>query len=520
MKKTKENIEETNIIENKPKLKIVIKLTLILLALLLIVFVIFKIVGKKESYKDKATYTTSFFIRNNKGKYALFNEKGKKITEFIYDSVSDFVNNSALVYIEKDGYAVINNKGKNIVSFGDYNYISEYSGLYKVRVNKGYKLLDSKGKTILQDKDISVSSYGEDYPFSVVTANNEIKIISYDAKVIEKFKFDKNAKTPTANHVGEYATVFYNGKNIIFNSKTKKVITTFKNDMHYCVKNVSENEKVLLLNSCTSRYDTNFVEGRMLVVKGKVNDLSKKCDKLQMYDNVVICETSNGKYFVNISGKSAKLGEKIRDRIAYIDDKNYAINNDANNKVTFYKDGKKYKTIKASVASIGKMQKDIYVLFTTNGYEYYNEKGMKLIKETFKYAASFDKNGNAKVGSNGSDYYLINEKGKKISDTYKAITNYEEYYQVSNAKALKGIINKKGKEILPCKYKSVNIKLIKDKYYAIVVDEKNNYYLYDLSKNKQIKKSENFISINDHYIKLSGKKTSYFTFKDKLIYEE
>lgn len=518
-KETKTEKESTT----KKKLsikKLIVAFLCVLLVILAIIFII-KLFNKKETYKDKATYSSSFFIKNNKGKYALFNESGKKITDFIFDSTSSFVNNSALVHKEKEGYSIINNKGKDVISYDKYNYISSYSGIYKVRSDKGYKLIDSKGKTILEAEQIDVSSYGDDYPFIIVTANNEIKVISYDAKTITTFKQKRSAKSPTVNHVGKIATVFYNGQNVVFNSKTKKIISKFKNKSHYCVNSVSEDEKIISLNACASWFETVSEKGHMLIIKGKVNDLSKKCDGLSLNNNIVICSSSNGENIVHIKGSKATVGEKINSRIQFIDDENYIIRNEKNYKIEFYKNGKKVKSMDASISASGKAYEDMYVLYVDNGYEFYDKSGKKAIKENYKYATTFDKNGNARVSKDGKTYYLINSKGKKISDEYKSLNVYDTYYLATNEKGLKGILNNKGKLIVETKYTSIYAKNVRDKNYIVASTEDDKYYLYDLDSNKLIKKANSSITINEHYIKVSSaKKTSYYTYKDKLIYEE
>lgn len=521
---TSDFTKNSNLKKENEKSRIRVKPIIKLLLLLIVIIVAFifakKFFCKKTSYKDKATYTTAFFIKNSKGKYALYNESGKKLTDFKYDSVSTFINNTALVYNEKDGYSVINSKGKDVVSNGDYNYITAYAGLYKVRSDKGYKLIDNKGKTVIDAKDINISSYGDDYPFSVVSADNTIKVLSYDAKTIVSFKKKEDVKSPTINHIGEYSTIFYNGKTVVFNSRTKKVISEFSEKSHYCINNVSDDGRIITLNACTTWYEKLDEKGNGVITKGKFTNLSSKCDELTLYDDVVTCSKNDGEYFVNISGKKVSIGDKINSRSAFIDGENYVTRNNKNYKLDFYKNGKKVKSIDASLSATGKMNKDIYVLYVDNGYEYYNKEGKKVIKQSFKNASSFDKNGLARVSDDGSTYYLINTKGKKISDKYNTITYYENYYQVTNAKALKGIINKKGKEILNPKYISITIKNIRDTYYAVATDKNNKNYVYNLDKNKLIKETKDALLLTDHYIKTSGNKTGYYTYKDKLIYEE
>ena len=373
----------------------------------------------------------------------------------------------------------------------------------------------------MEAEEIDVSSYGDEYPFNIVTAKNEVKVISYDGKTITTFKQNSSAKSPTVNHINEYATVFYDGKNVIFNSKTKKVITTFKNKNHYCVNTVSEDGKIIALNACSTWYETLGETGHILSVKGKITDLSNKCNSLTVYTDVVVCSSTNGEYFVNISGKKATIGDKISSRIAFIDEENYVTRDDKTYKFNFYKNGKKIKTMDASISSTGKVENEMYVLYVDNGYEYYNKEGKKAIKENFKYASLFDKNELARVSKDGSTYYLINENGKKISDKYYSISYYDDYYLVSNKKGLKGIIDKNGKEIIPTKYTSINIKKLRDKYYGIVSINNEKYAIYDLKTKSLLKESKHILTINEHYIKVSTeKKTSYYTYKDKLIFKE
>lgn len=515
-------VEENPIKEHieKEKIKIIFRLIVILAIIFISFFVITKFFLKKETYKDKATYSNAFFIKNSKGKYALFNESGKKLTNFAFDSASSFISNVALVHNDKEGYAIINNKGKNIVPYGKYNYISSYSGLFKVRSDKGYKLLDSKGNTLIDSDTIEINSFGEDYPFNIVIADNEVKIISYDGKTIKSFKENKSAKSPTVNHIDEIATFFYDGKNVIFNTKTKKIITEFKNQNHYCINGMSEDKKILTLNSCVSWFESQEKVNYIVVVKNNITDLSDDCNNITLYDDVIVCTSSTGNRIVNIKGNKAKLGNKVNSRVGFIDEKNYVVKDNDTNKIDFYKNNKKVKTMDASLSSIGKVYSGLYVIYVDNGYEYYNKEGKQAIKENYKQASSFDKNGVARVSKDGINYYLINKKGKKISAEYTHISNYGEYYQVTNNKNLKGIIDKKGKEIIPCKYTNINIRELRDKYYAIGSIDDSKYALYDLSSEKLIKEAKNTITINEHYIKVSGTKTSYYTYKNKLIYQE
>ena len=117
----------------------------VLVAIVLVIVAVFgikKIFCSKDISKTKATYTDAFFIKNKKGEYALFNDKGKNITGFIYESAGKILNNSAFVMKDNNEYAVINNKGKEIIPAGKYEYLSDYNGFYKAMVKDEYVLIN------------------------------------------------------------------------------------------------------------------------------------------------------------------------------------------------------------------------------------------------------------------------------------------------------------------------------------------------------------------------------------------
>lgn len=494
------------------------------IALVVIIAVILFFVLRKDNdednYKSYATYTESFFIKNNKGKYALFNDKGKQKTKFIFTDASKIVNKTAKVSAENKGYAILDEDGEYVIPFGKYNYISSYDGLYKVRSEKGYELIDSDGKTIIASDSIDVSSYGEEYPFIIAKANKYYTVLSYDGEIITKFKIVKDKKEPSVNHYVDIATVFYNGKNVVFNAKDKKIITEFKNKQHYCINGKTKDGKKLTFNACASWFETVEKEGYLVVSNKKVIDLDGKCKSLKAYDNALICEKDNDKYFLKIDGKKAKLGNKLAYQYAFIDEDNYVIKNSETNKVEFYKNGKKVNSIEGTLNSNGKLEEELYIVNTKEGNAFYNQKGEIEINKTFKYAYDFDKNGLAKVADEYNEYYLINKKGEAISKKYYQIYSADEYYEVSNKDYKKGLLNKKGEEILKTEYSNISVRKIRDNFYVLAQDKDSNYLLYDLEKNKTVVKTKDQITLTDHYIKTTGDKSSYFTYTGKLIYKD
>lgn len=498
--------------------KLLILLTALLLIVLGIIFVI-KLFTKKPSYKDKASYSESFFIKNNKGKYALFSDKGKQYTKFIYENTGKFILNHTVVQNDNNEYAIIDSKGKETVKFGKYNYITDYNGLYKVRSDKGYALINHKGKVLLDSEKLDVTSYGTDYPVIIASTSDKFYIYMYDGTKITTLDKKSGVKDPTVNYIEYYATVYYNKENIVIDLSNKKEKLRFNSDVHYCVNASTENNKVLSYNACVSWFEILAETGHKLSNGKKVIDLSDKCDQLYVYENTIICSKEYNKYFVSVKGSKAELSKKLPSTIAFYDDENYVYRDDKSYDIVFVKNGKKVKSIEGALSSIGKVNEKAYVLYIDGSYEFYDLSGKKMYDKSFKYAYPFDENGLAKVSINGNDKYLINFKGKNISSKYSDIKNEGKFYIVSDKDNKKGIINEDGKEIVKTKYDNILVKEFREKYYAVLTNGEK-YTIYNLSKNKEILTTKDFVQLNEHYIKTSGKETKYYTYNNKLIYTE
>ena len=519
--------EEVTFSSNEKTKKVRYKLSirkLLLLCLVLAVIVVavifgFKIFGNKPSYKDKASYTESFFIKNKEGKYALYSDSGKQYTNFIYESAGRFISDHTVVQNKKGEYGVIDSKGKTTVEFGKYNYITDYSGLYKVRSDKGYALINNKGKVLVDAEQLDVTSYGTDYPVIIALTDDTVYVFMYDGTKITTFKKKSGAKNPSVNYIEGYATVFYNKENVVINLNKKEEKLRFKSNVHYCVNGVTDNGKTLSYNACTSWFETLTETGHKISNGKNVIDLSNKCDQVYVYGDTLLCSKGYDKYFINVKKNKAKLSKKLSTTIAFVDNENYAYKDESNYNTVFIKKGKKVKSIDASLSSIGKLNEKMYVLYVDGSYEFYNLSGKKVIKDSFKIAYPFDVNGLAKVSEDGKDKYLINTKGKKVSSEYSDIKNEDKYYITTDKNGKKGIINDNGKEIISPKYESIVIKTFRDKYYA-VLGKDGKSTIYNLSKKKEILGTKDSVSLTEHYIKTMGNKTNYYTYSNKLIYSE
>ena len=83
-------------------------------------------------------------------------------------------------------------------------------------------------------------------------------------------------------------------------------------------------------------------------------------------------------------------------------------------------------------------------------------------------------------------------------------SNFTKYgLAVVSLNNLKGVIDKTGKEIIPCKYKSIYI--LSDKVFAISEDNNQTYYLID-NNDKKIYDSVSYDGVSDFVVAYSGDK--------------
>lgn len=504
----------------------------IIILLILIISISKNFGGKKVKNINDIKDSSSFFIRSDDGKYALFNEDGKQLTGFDFTKANNtFVNKTTVVENEKNEKGIINDNGKMVVPFGKYESIYTQNGMYKV-TDKEYNsyLLDSKGKELdkLNDKDLM--SYMGESGYSILQTKEEYKVFNYQGKVLVKFKrLENEDDKPKVNSEDQYVSVFYNNKNYILDIINEKKVMEFDSDKHFCIKTVNENnDSQLILNSCVGwaesqeSVDYRFVNnGKLLYEKSKV-----ECNNLYFEDDLVICNASDGKYILDNKGDKS---ENLSDH-SYIDGKTYSKQTDgAFNGVDFYVEGQLKKHIDCLKLSDTKHSKNgIYILGTyystrcntTSGtYQLFTKDGSLLTDKKYRSITNFDTNGIAIVTEDKENYYLINSKGEQVGNTYSRIrTATKEYYiaTISNDEVV--LLDVKGKELI--KGEDIKVNKMDDKSYAIV-ENGNEYIVYDVSNNKIITSLTSKPVLSDKYFTTisDGKKQYYSYTTGKMFYE-
>jgi len=521
---TNQNIKPKN---NKKIIFIIIAILIIIVSV--IGFLCLKEDKNKNENQDfDINSSNAFFIQDKDKKYALFNDDGKQLTEFIFTSTSKFVNGTSVVK-KDDAYGIIDTNGNMTVDFGKYSYIAAAAGLYQVLgENYHYFLIDGTGKVLYDLQDYSLNTFVTGY-YSILEekSTNTYKVLNYQGKVMTSFPIVKTVKDkPSTNEEEGYVSVFYNNKNFILNGKTGEEVISFNDSLHYCINNVSEDGKIITLNSCVGWLESQDETYYKFIKDGKLYDLSDKCDDVYYSNGNLFCSKDYKTYILD---KNLNVGVDISNKI-YVNNDTYAQNSEESvDSVDFYENGKVVKNVPCrGIKTAGYSEKGIYILSTpysrscgtsAGTYEYYNTKGENIFDKSFARAENFDKNGLAKVSDDDKYYYLIDSTGKKISDEYSNIFLSNDYYIVTKNK-MNGIIDKDGKQIVECKYSKVDITKKQNKYYAKLTTPDSKYITYDITKKSEVLNFESSPSYYDHYIFVSkNNNKQYYSYNGKLLYE-
>lgn len=487
---------------------------ILLLIAILITSIMTSINSKKKLSADPLN-SNVFFLQNKENRYALFNENGKQLTKFIYTSVGNFHNNAVKVRDEAGKMGILNSKGKYISKLGKYETIISYNGLFKVSANDDlYNLINVNNKKIISSKVFDVILPASVDLFIITTEEKGYGVYNYLGEKIYFFKtkIDENIPVPTANQLGNYGSVYFNGETIIFNAKTTKIINKIKDNTHYCLSNISSNEDTMILNSCTNWQEIDNTTYKLLV-NGKEKKLDS-CDSLSLDNDNLVCSTKNSNHLLN--SKYKPIDDELED-MSFQNFKNYAVQKDKN--IEFIKNGKVVSKLDgATLADKGYTKKNIYLVYKNGEYQYYDINGKSLFAKTFKRAYAFDSNDLAKV-SDGDDYYFINTKGKKVSDFFASSYQSGVYYIVSTDNQ-KGLIDSKGATILKPQYQNLTIHTHDEEDYAYIKND-NKFEVINLHTNKTILSLDKEIIFNDHYLKVTNASNiTYYTYTGKKIYEE
>ena len=512
-------------VNNKRKSKLPIFIIIGIVVLIVIILIICLSKGNSDTDR-KVSYSDAYFLKEESN-YALFNKDGKKLTGFDFTYVGVVKNGSALVK-KGDEAGIISSNGKMIVKFGKYKNISTVGGLYKaVDSDNNTYLLDSKGKVIADLKDVTMTNHIGDETFTILyEKNNKVyKIYNSKGNMLTSFKgTDSETEKPRTNQDNGFISIYYNNMNYILDGRLGEKVLEFKDSKHYCINNSTDDGSIITMNSCSteSQEKTTY----KFIKDGKLYDLNDKCDKVQYISGNLVCTKDNKQYLLD---SKVNVGIAI-DSVSYIDNNHYAKLKDGSfNGVDVYSDGKLKNIECRTIKDYGYSKSGYYVLgtyystkcnTTSGSYEFYNEKGEKVFDKTFSRVNAFDENSLARVSEDKTNYYLIDTKGKKVSNDYENIYLDANYYIVTKD-SLKGIVDAKGKEIVKPIYNNVDVFEVQGVKYAKLTTSDSKYIIYNVEKGKELLTLDtNPVTYENYiYITKDGKKV-YYTYTGKDFYTE
>ena len=485
--------------------------------LIVVLAVVLCIIFKPKTADDPTaspSYSKSFFISDS-GKYSLWNADGKRLSDEVYSSKSDFVDGYAMVR-SGDNYGIIKEDGQFSIKFGEYKNIEARSGLYLVTTKDDkHKVITGSDKEIISADKISPSTPLSTVGFAVAEYDNKVEAYFYDGSVIMKTEAVEGQEAEYTQN-NDFGIIYYNDKNYVVDTRTKRVLATFDGKYHKFSEISKKRNKVLLKNSEDS---TKY----KLIAGGSVYDLNEtknyaftQFEDLIGYDDysaVSILDADNG----------YKTAVKVSSTLALKDKNNYVTKED--DKIVIYRNGQKVKTFEKSPdIETGVLYNDYYVICDDEKYGIYDLDG-NLVRDGYKDIWSlYDMHGKVAVANEENKYYLIDTDGNRITDdTYYRIRTYEKGYTFrKEADGNFGIANEQGKLVTELKYKDTTS-------YSTSVPTRNlwtgkidsdRYDLVDVDAGKIIISDVNIQTVNKNYftVKNSDKKTEYYTLSGEKFY--
>ncbi len=495
----------------KPKKKkIWLIIFMIVVLLLLVGFIFWKVSSSKnrkytfELLKD----TNAFFLPNGDGYYALFNEDGKRLTDFQFDNVGEFYGGVAKVEREDGKVAIIKENGSYLLNFTE-DTITDYQTLFLIKSSDSskMKLINYEGKKLLEEDSIRVIGFDDSSLFVVTTGDSKtVKVMNYKGDVLEELDNSSNfSKSQEVIH--GLVTLIDSKKTYLYNIDSGKKL--YETEGSYCITGNEGNSTVL--SSCSS--NTKIIKA--LKDNQEVYSVSKSlCGTLEiMEDGNFICKNANNNvyHFLNTDGS---IGEELI--ASYHNQKDYVVKSGTG--LIFYVDNKE--RYRSSCVNVDKTIKDGYIIKnytygectgTDSGIFFYSKTGEKN-SSSFHQISDWDTNERAIVSNKANNYYLVNDKLEKVSRDYRSITVVNSFYVGMDESRNNKLFTVNQQEIEQGfkNYKALSRLETKGDILALIYDDK--IVLYNSSNGNKIgENSGNSVSLFDHYYMINGSYYSYQT---------
>lgn len=505
-----------------------------------------------ESLEDSITKSNSFFIYDkSKESSALFDIDGNQLTEFLFIKHDTFANGATAVRNKDEQNGIIGTDGKMIIDFGTCEYLYQEGSLYECVDKDGDDLLlNAKGETILKSEDLDISSPIGNYLITFVVQhdaegeNGTISVYDYKGNPMTSFPASDDRKTtsPTASYDGNYATVFYNGTNYIFDVSKSKLLFSFTNNDAACISSINEvNSSEFTMMTCRDMGSNPSNYKSWLVRNDKIafeKTSSNASSSLRFYDGTLIYQDAvdtildaDGKVVTEVTYSTP---------LQYKDSKNYIIESNRkfaesdrySHSAELYIDGKKKQDVKCYVPTYMAAHQGIYTLAYCNGFDkgeniFMKYDGTVINKNAYENISPFDKNGYARVSENGNDYYLIDVDGETVSDKYafihpsSVLPTTKDVYVARNADNTESIFRVKEGVIASGDRIIFSNTTASRPNICFAAKKNNSYTVYNLNTNTELTTIDSEPNFHDLFFTTTkDDKTQYYScVNGKMFYE-
>lgn len=446
--------------------------------------------------------TEVFMFKNKYEKYALFNEEGKQLSDFLYEE-EFFEYKNLVVLFSKDGGAIYNKAGKKLYSGKEISSYKVIDNFYFKRSEIDSYLYDYRGEKLksYNPKEMKLIAFLDSY--ILIQNKQELNLLTEAEEFINVFKNEKIAEDIKVVETDKLVAINNNGINYIIDKEKQKTLSKLVNpDLPIYLEKRDDNYIYGFLTNDEIVYHYYKNDKKLYELKDKKCSLNDRSNKLICYSE----EENQSGIILSEKGKS------------------YALQNQNSTVSIFYNS----KFLKA-VNGILENKSNYYGIYTIvneeagrKTYSFYKLNGEELlVDQNYSYAESFNSLGHLVVAKD-TKYFLLDKNGKKISDEYLNLIEFEReghvyYIANENTDEDRIILNDQAKEIYKTKSKELEAKIIGDKL-LILASETNSKKLDVITAKLGLVIKEKTVNLKNNHIEVSKKDNyDYYTFEGKLI---
>lgn len=493
--------------------------------LLSAIAVTFCLTGCQDKNSVAKNDQIAFSLPNSHDQYHVFNMEGKRLNKEGFDNDVKFKNGYGI--IEKNGkQGIIDVDGKISVKLGKYHDIKSVGYLFSGVNSKGHReLINGDGDKISDLKHDKLHSVdGVD----VIVLETKDKYEVLDAAGKSLVDFDKENKSKlrlNADSINNLLAVQYNDKEYLIDGNKSELVIDFDSNKLFKIIGIDKNK--ILLGYIPKDAKVKGADFKLINDGKMAFESDDKYSSMYLKDGQIIAEKKQilTNDLLNDEGK-AVLAITHRN---YINDHTYVEQNKIDlDKLDFYKDGKKIKTVDGlTINEYDPIAKEgCYLLKTIdsaklgivgNQYYFYNADGKKINKDPLIQAQPFNDTKLAIVSENGKESYLINKKGKKVSGFYDNITYIGNKMYSARKDNQLTVLDDKGHKVVDGEYNQAVVAMVDGNCYLLLQND-SLARVYSCKEKKIILKNEGMVYIRNGYIEINkDNMTMYFTLDGERI---